>query len=155
MEIVKKIGIDYGHRVPNHESKCYSPHGHRGVVEVCLAGDIITDPGSSEEGMVLDFANIKKGLMDIADRLMDHAFIIWRHDRMLKYLEHWNDEHKSKAKILVVDFIPTAENISVFLFEKLNEYYLKNFSKDLVLEWLKFYETPNSWAIARRSDVKN
>ena len=59
MEVVKKIEIDYGHRIPNHKSKCFSPHGHRGVVEVCLSGGVISDKGNSSEGMVIDFSDIK------------------------------------------------------------------------------------------------
>jgi len=51
MIVEKEIGIDYGHRVPNHESKCFSPHGHRGRVIAVIEGDLIEEEGDSQQGM--------------------------------------------------------------------------------------------------------
>jgi len=72
----REIGIDCGHRVPDHQSKCRSPHGHRYRVIATCAGDIVSDFGHPEKGMVIDFSNIKQYMMDIIDAIFDHAFVV-------------------------------------------------------------------------------
>ena len=59
MKIVKIIQWDMGHRVLNHRSICKGIHGHRYKAEICVEGAIIIQEGLSEEGMVIDFADIK------------------------------------------------------------------------------------------------
>ena len=60
MKIGKVIQWDMGHRVLNHRSVCKGLHGHRYKAEICVEGDLIKEKGVSEEGMVIDFADIKK-----------------------------------------------------------------------------------------------
>ena len=45
------VETDTGHRVPNHKSKCKNMHGHRYRWEVELEGEVVTEPGTSGEGM--------------------------------------------------------------------------------------------------------
>ena len=59
MEVVKIIQWDMGHRVMNHRSICKGLHGHRYKAEVSIKGDLINIKGASEEGMVIDFSDIK------------------------------------------------------------------------------------------------
>ena len=59
-----------GHRVLNHRSICKGIHGHRYKAEICLDGDIITKSGVSEEGMVIDFADINKHVFLISTKTM-------------------------------------------------------------------------------------
>src|SRR5262245_56527683 len=74
--ISKEVQFDAGHRVPNHDSKCRNPHGHRYRVEAWLTGDLVTTPGAPDEGMLMDFGALKKILMrEIHDKL-DHGFIV-------------------------------------------------------------------------------
>ena len=56
MKIVKIIQWDMGHRVINHRSICKGLHGHRYKAEICVEGDIVSESGVSEEGMVVDKA---------------------------------------------------------------------------------------------------
>ena len=113
MRVTKKMEIDYGHRVPNHKSKCYSPHGHRAVIEATIEGDILRNQGDSEEGMVVDFSKIKEAMMNTIDRELDHAFIIWEKDKFLLSLEKYN------FKLCIVPFIPTAEELAKYIYYKL------------------------------------
>ena len=59
MLITKQIEIDMAHRVPNHKSKCHNLHGHRYKIEVGVDDKLITRKGSSSEGMVIDFGDLK------------------------------------------------------------------------------------------------
>ena len=60
MKIGKVIQWDMGHRVLNHRSICKGLHGHRYKAEICVEGKLIEKSGVSEEGMVIDFSDIKK-----------------------------------------------------------------------------------------------
>ena len=60
MKIGKIIQWDMGHRVLNHRSVCKGLHGHRYKAEICVEGDLVEKKDVSEEGMVIDFADIKK-----------------------------------------------------------------------------------------------
>ena len=77
MKIVKVIQWDMGHRVLNHRSICKGLHGHRYKAEICIEGELITESGSSEEGMVIDFADIKKTAQKYIQEKLDHAFMVW------------------------------------------------------------------------------
>lgn len=79
----REIGIDCGHRVPDHASKCRSPHGHRYRIIVTCAGPILEEDGGAEHGMVIDFGNIKRVMMDVLDAVFDHAFVVSVHDDVM------------------------------------------------------------------------
>lgn len=72
MLITKEIGIDMAHRVPNHGSKCRNLHGHRYKIEVGVDDKLITKEGDPAEGMVIDFSDLKKVMMDYIDASYDH-----------------------------------------------------------------------------------
>ena len=57
-KIRRWVETDTGHRVPNHKSKCKNMHGHRYRWEVELEGEVVAHPGTSEEGMLMDFSDI-------------------------------------------------------------------------------------------------
>jgi len=76
----KKLEIDSGHRVPDHRSKCKNLHGHRYTIIATCTGDVINEKNNPENGMVIDFGNIKQFMEDIFDGLFDHGFIISKDD---------------------------------------------------------------------------
>ncbi len=79
----REISIDCGHRVPDHTSKCRSPHGHRYRIIATCCGEILEKDGHSEDGMVIDFGRIKQFMMDVLDGIYDHAFIVSQRDTVL------------------------------------------------------------------------
>ena len=72
-KIRRWIETDTGHRVPNHKSKCRNIHGHRYRWEVELEGTTVTDKGTSDEGMLMDFSDVKSILMEYIHDVVDHA----------------------------------------------------------------------------------
>ena len=115
MEITKQIEIDMGHRVPNHKSKCRNPHGHRYKIEVCVDDKVINTSGSSDEGMVIDFGDLKEIMMEYIDKVYDHSFTIYNHDELAGWFNAIRTDHD--MKINLVPFIPTAENLAKHWFE--------------------------------------
>ncbi len=60
MRITRRLEFDAGHRIPDHASQCRHLHGHRYALEVTLSGDIIKADGVPVNGMVMDFADVKR-----------------------------------------------------------------------------------------------
>ena len=143
MKIVKVIQWDMGHRVLNHRSVCKGIHGHRYKAEICVAGELITESGVSEEGMVVDFADIKKTAKKIIQEELDHAFMVWDQDEeMLRFFKN-SKGHKP----VIVPFTPTAENVAVYIFSKLEDKFADIFNTRLHLHSIKLWETPTSYAL--------
>lgn len=142
MIVSKTIEIDAGHRVPNHKSKCKNIHGHRYVIEAIVEDRVITKKGSSDEGMVIDFGDLKEVMMDVIDKDYDHGFIISEEDPFISTFESLRDEEEQK--VIVVPFVPTAENLAEHWFKILEERLEK---KGIELRGIEVKETPSSTAI--------
>ena len=65
------VETDTGHRVPNHKSKCRHMHGHRYRWEAELEGDVVTERGVSDEGMLMDFSDISNILEEHIHDVID------------------------------------------------------------------------------------
>lgn len=131
-----------GHRVPNHKSKCRNLHGHRYKVEVGVDDKVITEMGVSDEGMVIDFSDLKEIMMEEIDAKHDHGFMMYEKDAFADIFA--NKFYKAHdQKIIFTTFIPTAENIAKYFFGLLIEP-LSN--RKIKLNHVTVYETPTSTA---------
>ena len=137
------IETDTGHRVPNHKSKCRHIHGHRYRFEAEIEGDIITEEGVSEEGMVVDFSDIKRIANSFIQEKLDHAFMVWEQDEELIRFFNESEGHKP----VIVPFTPTAENVAAYIFNELEGQFNDAFGTGLRLHSVKLWETPTSCAI--------
>lgn len=150
MIISKQIEWDMGHRVTNHHSKCRNLHGHRYKLEICMEGDLVQTEGVSEEGMVIDFGDIKKVAMEKIHDVLDHGFVVWEKDRLL--VEFFKNNPTLKCK--VVPFVPTSENIAAWAFGQLDGKFKDIYKTGLNLHSVKLWETPTSVAICQRKDIE-
>lgn len=105
--ISRQMDFCYGHRLPNHGGKCRFLHGHNGHVEITIQSETLNDGG-----MVMDFGEIRTGIEKWIDDELDHHTILFRDDPLLPLLQ------EAGQKIVVMDSIPTAENIAKLIFEK-------------------------------------
>jgi len=142
MEITRRLEFDAGHRIPNHEGHCRHIHGHRYVIEVTLLGDVLNHQGYADDGMVLDFGDIKKLTNELIVSKWDHAFLVAKEDESLVNFLGSIQGHKT----VVLDVIPTVENLAQTAFSILEPVLKNNFSGRLNLSRLRLYETPNCWA---------
>ena len=120
MKIGKVIQWDMGHRVLNHRSICKGLHGHRYKAEICVEGELIDQSGASEEGMVIDFADIKRTAQKLIQEELVHAFMVCDKDEEL--LEFFKDSMGHKP--VIVPFTPTAENVAAYIFHILEDKFL-------------------------------
>lgn len=149
MQITTRLEFDAGHRIPSHKSQCRNLHGHRYVIEITLSGDIIQNEGASEQGMVMDFSDVKAiARQQVVDK-WDHAFLVYRHDQpVLDFLNSLPDH-----KTVIMETVPTAENMAAEAFRILDASYRDTYGNHLRLERVRLFETPNSWADALRSPL--
>lgn len=138
IEITKSIEWDMGHRIPNHKSKCRNPHGHRYKLEVTLAGPVSTERGASHEGMVYDFGDIKQHLMDKVHAQLDHCFLASEEDLVFAPLAK---NESLGLKIILVPFVPTAENILLWCYQLL----MQDYPATVPIVRLRLFETPSSY----------
>lgn len=146
MLITRRLEFDAGHRVPSHASQCRHLHGHRYALEITLSGEIIRTEGAAEEGMVMDFSEVKA----IANRVLvdqwDHAFLAYQGDcKVVEFLATLPGH-----KTVVLPVVPTAENLVAEAFRVLDAAYRDTYGNQLRLHRVRLYETPNNWADAER-----
>ena len=151
MLITRRLEFDAGHRIPQHKSQCRHLHGHRYALEVTLSGEIIQTEGASEQGMVMDFTDVKNIALEKIANVWDHAFLVYRGDDVVLNFLNSMPGHKT----VVLDTVPTAENLALTAFKVLNAAYIDVYGNHLRLERVRLYETPNNWADAVRDQIES
>ncbi|OYY50849.1 MAG: 6-carboxytetrahydropterin synthase QueD [Methylophilaceae bacterium 17-43-7] len=144
MQITTRLEFDAGHRIPDHKSQCRNLHGHRYAIEITLSGEIIQQEHASENGMVMDFSDVKKIARETIVDVWDHAFIVYQHDHTVLDFLNTLPNHKT----VIFPTIPTAENMASEAFKLLKAQYKDSYGNHLTLERVRLYETPNSWTDA-------
>ena len=149
MLITRRLEFDAGHRIPDHHSQCRHLHGHRYAIEITLWGAVLDAAGRPDNGMVMDFADVKRLAKEHLVDAWDHAFLAYRGDRdVVRFLASLPDH-----KTVLLDGVPTAENLARFAFAILDPFYADVFGNQLRLERVRIYETPSCWADASRDDL--
>jgi 6-pyruvoyltetrahydropterin/6-carboxytetrahydropterin synthase len=144
MQITTRLEFDAGHRIPSHKSQCKNLHGHRYAIEITLSGDIITQENTSENGMVMDFSDVKAIAKRAIVDVWDHAFLVYQQDKEILNFLNSLPNHKT----VVFPTVPTAENMAAEAFKILKTQYQDTYGNHLKLEKVRLYETPNNWADA-------
>lgn len=68
----KHCRCEAAHSLPGHRSKCARVHGHSYQLEVTLRGPIKRLPDASDDGMVMDFADLSGLVQQAALNQLDH-----------------------------------------------------------------------------------
>lgn len=142
ISVTRRLEFDAGHRIPDHRSQCRNLHGHRYVLEVTLTGEVVQAPGTSDNGMLMDFSEIKAIAETYIVNPWDHAFLVYEGDETVRAFLQTLPGHKT----VVLDRIPTVENLAAIAFETLAPHYHGHYGNNLRLTRVRLYETPNCWA---------
>ena len=140
--ITRKLEFDAGHRIPDHKSQCRNLHGHRYTLEVTLVGAVIEEEGSSDNGMIMDFSDVKALAKQHLADVWDHAFLAYEKDTVVREFLDSIPGHKT----VIIDRIPTVENLAQTAFNILKTAYQDRYGTGLRLRKLVLHETPNCWA---------
>ena len=163
--IRRQIGIDAGHRIRLHGSKCRHLHGHRYTVEaVCEAAELAE--AGEQTGMVLDFAFLKDEMLGEIDSPCDHGFIAEAADTELlalftpagtdpgEFAQALAEEVNAQGfavstdtalgtKLSVIGAPPTAEILARHWFERLAPRVAQRSAGRARLTRVVVWETPN------------
>lgn len=166
--VTRRIGIDAGHRIRQHGSKCRHIHGHRYEIEAtCSASSL--HRGGEQDAMVLDFGFLKEEMLHTIDRFCDHGFIAESEDtEVLKLFapqheafEAWFTKIENEVKthgfaaplethdamrLYVIPFAPTAEVLARHWHDRLRDRVTARSNGLAVLNRVRVWETPNCWA---------
>jgi 6-pyruvoyltetrahydropterin/6-carboxytetrahydropterin synthase len=172
-QISKQFDFCYGHRVWSQELNpeysldecltCRHLHGHQGKILVHLESEVL------ENGMVTDFKHLN-WFKKFLDDTIDHKFIIDINDPLYstllplctgdKSLIQMPENYKVANLILlkdqpihilemyegfiVVDFVPTSENLSAWLLQIVQE---KMSQINIKVSHIEYFETPKSKSV--------
>ena len=142
LTITRKLEFDAGHRIPDHKSQCRNLHGHRYTLEITLTGQVIDHDGQTDNGMIMDFSDVKALAKENLVDLWDHAFLVYEKDTQVKEFLQSLPDHKT----VVLNRVPTVENLAQIAFDILKTVYTDRYSTGLSLSRIKLFETPNCWA---------
>lgn len=142
LTITRKLEFDAGHRIPDHKSQCRNLHGHRYTLEITLTGDVIDSEGNSDNGMIMDFSDVKVLAKQHLVDVWDHAFLVYEKDDKVREFLASLPGHKT----VIIDRIPTVENLAQVAFGILKDVFTDRYGTGLRLHKLVLHETPNCWA---------
>ena len=131
MKIAKEFNWEMGHRLPFHEGKCKNLHGHSYKCMIELTGK------PDYNGIVLDYYDVKKIVEPVFDD-MDHSFMVWKGDKELI-----DALTKLNSRMVVVDFQTTAENICLYLLDKIKS---SGLPANVTALKVRVLETENTYA---------
>lgn len=113
MFVTKEFTFDSAHFLPSYHGKCEDMHGHTYRLQVTVDGPL------DSEGMVVDFAVLKKAVKDKVLSKLDHKLV--------------NDTIK----------VASAENMAIWIWDQLAN--SPEFPAEVHLHEIKLWETPNSF----------
>ncbi|WP_066297389.1 6-carboxytetrahydropterin synthase QueD [Bacillus sp. FJAT-29937] len=121
--VSKEFTFDSAHHLHDYEGKCKNLHGHTYKVIFGISGFV------DDRGLLIDFGDIKE---------------IWKNDIEI-YLDH------RYLNETLPPMNTTAENMVVWIYEKMQESLDRQENEgDARVEFVRLYETPTSYAEARR-----
>lgn len=138
--ITKRFTFSYGHILPGHAGKCKNLHGHNAVVYVSVRGAPSLVEGAPDEGMVMDFGDLKKIFKEHIDDPWDHHFLANGDEIVNGQLVNPLLEDNA-----IVGVRTTAENLAKIVYNTI-EQALKERNSDAAIYEVVFYETEDSYA---------
>lgn len=133
--VCKQFSFDAAHQLVGHKGKCANLHGHTYKLEVFLKSDVIEAPGTSDDGFVIDFADVKDHVKVLIVDPMDHAFLAKGDEPVLGTLMSTN------VKIFPLNGVrSTCENMAAYIFNRLKAL------TDLPIYAIRLWETPTGYA---------
>jgi len=135
--VVRRFGIDAGHRLKDHEGKCRHLHGHRYEIDVEVEG-----PELDEVGRVVDFGKLKETVGEWLNEHWDHGMLLAHDDcKAIEYAQALG------GKVYICPGPPSAENLATWLLRIILPWVLPAVLK---VVRVTVHETPNCSATATR-----
>lgn len=137
IRITKEFTFEMAHALDRHDGKCKNIHGHSYQLTVTVAGRPIKDDGHPKNGMVIDFADLKRMVNRTIVHKYDHALVL---KATSPYVKLVNVEEQDK--LILVDYQPSCENLVVEFAHVLD----KELKEGVSLHSIRLRETATSFA---------
>ncbi|SDJ37159.1 6-carboxytetrahydropterin synthase QueD [Salimicrobium halophilum] len=124
--VSKEFTFDAAHHLHCYDGKCKNLHGHTYTAVFGISGH------TDDIGLVIDFGDIKTIWKEQIEVHLDHRYL--------------NDT--------LPNMNTTAENMVVWCYEKMDAA-LADYPNGCRVEFVRLYETPTSYAEARREWMRN
>ena len=135
IRITKQFDFEAAHALEGYYGKCKDIHGHSYHLRVTVLGNVSLDSDLVEDGMVMDFTDLKKIVHGEVIDLFDHKLIL-KVDSRFKGIEEHNE------RVLYVPYQPTCENMLVDIVNKIKD----KMPEGVILHNAFLRETPRSYA---------
>jgi 6-pyruvoyltetrahydropterin/6-carboxytetrahydropterin synthase len=138
IRVTREFTFEMAHVLRNYDGPCRNVHGHSYRLFVTLSGTPFSDQENPKNGMVIDFTDLKKIVLDEIVNLFDHAVVVSRDfDR-----EKTEMMSKTFGNTVIVDYQPTCENLVADFAERIKN----KLPSGTRLHNLRLYETAKSYA---------
>ena len=147
MPIVRVANIftfEMAHALWNYKGQCHNVHGHSYKLIVTFIGQPVNEKNHSQEGMLIDFSDLKSIVDKRIVSAFDHALVLYSKtdENIINTLNNTFD------KIVLLPFQPTCENLIHHFAEILKNETINN----AALHSLRLYETATSYCDWHASD---
>lgn len=139
IRVMKAVEFAAAHILSGHNGACARLHGHNYRVEVVVAQTCggMTEETCPGQGMVIDFANLKKILDEVILERFDHQYL--------------NDAMK-QSHLPTLAPEPTVENVAKQILDGMTVV-IEAEGMSIVIERVRVWESRDSWAEASNDDV--
>ncbi len=117
IRLTKIFTFEMAHALPGYEGDCKNLHGHSYRLEITVRGLPLHRPGHPNDGMVMDFKDLKKIVKRAVLDDFDHALLLPQSvpGEVLDVLQ------RQFEKVQVVPFQPTCELMLLHFVENIRE----------------------------------
>jgi 6-pyruvoyltetrahydropterin/6-carboxytetrahydropterin synthase len=112
--VTKTVRFDAAHILTNHSGLCKNLHGHTYKVDISVSAS-----GTKDDGMVMDFKDLKKIATSVICDRFDHAFIF--NTQSAGESEIADVVARNGMRTVALPFRSTAENLARFFFDELED----------------------------------
>lgn len=106
IRLSKIFDFEMAHALDGYTGKCENIHGHTYGLRVTFIGEPLDAPGESNDGMVIDFSDLKTMVNTHVIDVFDHALVLRDNSRFLGGITHQNN-----PRLILVPYQPTAEKL--------------------------------------------
>ncbi|MBK9627691.1 MAG: 6-pyruvoyl tetrahydropterin synthase family protein [Flavobacteriales bacterium] len=144
IRVTKRFHFEMAHALRCHDGLCANIHGHSYVLDVTLIGDPREETDHPKDGMVIDFAELKKLVQNAVIEHYDHALVLHEKDR-----DQASSGHELFGRTYFTPWQPSCENVLLDIVERLQNALPQSGS----LFAVRLQETATSWAEWHASDT--
>ncbi len=135
IRITKEFRFEGAHALSGYNGKCKHIHGHSYLLYVTIRGEALKDKSSSQDGMLMDFNELKQIVNSRIIDVYDHSLMMCQGSALQEEII------REYGNVVVLPFRPTCEN----LISHFANIIIQALPSGVELYSLKLYETATSF----------